>query len=695
MRRRSTRGAILAIVPLALAIMASVSGQSPASASVTTNVFAGTGTAGFSGDTGNATGAELNAPQGVAADAAGNVYIFDSQNHRIREVGIDGNIQTIAGNGSGCSTTGLSNVFGPDNPGICSSSYPVGFASDAAGELYFNNGGWVDETSSNGSLDHIAGKVTGNYYPGDGTAFSVNVAPNSLASDGQGGLYIAEGSTSGVPGYSIKYLSSDGIVSTSAGMASTSLCNSYPYDGEAAAGACIHPQDLTLWGHYLYFFDTSSGYQGPEMYRIDLSQSTLYLTKIAGTGSWSDYGNTGLAVNAGISHVGPIAVSSTGQVYFGNISTGEIRTIDSSADVQDVTTFSSGINSMAFAADDILYASVPSSNKVMKVTGLGSVANNGRLVSLGDSVAAGEGINYGFVWNGSGWTQSGPTSPTWTDTTSATGSNYQVCHQSAFAYSRLLYTRYQVQNMACTGASAVLNGILDDQIIGSTDVPAQLGWCGSSCSGGEPNTYYDGTSHSNEPDVVTLTVGMDDIDFGYWLNQCYQPLAGDCNTDPNDAEVDSSISAAEAGLNGVLQEIHDRGVAAGKLPHVFVTGYYNPFPSTYPGSPCKDLVPVGWANAGLSPNEAGWIEDELGLMNSNISYEASLFANVTYVDMSTVINGHGICSSDPWVFGASIDAPAIFGGTGLSGNMAPFHPTPAGQYAMYQAVNAEMVSLGY
>jgi sugar lactone lactonase YvrE len=61
--------------------------------------FAGTGRAGFSGDGGPATQAQLNSPMGVAVDGAGNVYIADRQNHRVRRVGSDGIITTFAGTG--------------------------------------------------------------------------------------------------------------------------------------------------------------------------------------------------------------------------------------------------------------------------------------------------------------------------------------------------------------------------------------------------------------------------------------------------------------------------------------------------------------------------------------------------------------------------------------------------------------------
>ena len=65
----------------------------------TTTVIAGNGPDGFSGDDGPATLAVLNTPQGLAVDAAGNIYVADYGNHRVRKIDTTGNINTIAGNG--------------------------------------------------------------------------------------------------------------------------------------------------------------------------------------------------------------------------------------------------------------------------------------------------------------------------------------------------------------------------------------------------------------------------------------------------------------------------------------------------------------------------------------------------------------------------------------------------------------------
>jgi DNA-binding beta-propeller fold protein YncE len=110
--------------------------------------IAGNGTGGFSGDGGPATSAKLNGPQGVAADAAGNLLIADTDNHRIRVVAAStgtfygtsmtaGDIYTIAGNGTGQPAgTGTAGFSGDGGLATRAQFYgPRGVAVDAAGNL--------------------------------------------------------------------------------------------------------------------------------------------------------------------------------------------------------------------------------------------------------------------------------------------------------------------------------------------------------------------------------------------------------------------------------------------------------------------------------------------------------------------------------------------------------------------------------
>jgi uncharacterized protein (TIGR03437 family) len=97
--------------------------------------IAGSGQEGFAGDGGPATQARLASPNGLALDAAGNLYIADTNNHRIRVVSVNGNIQTIAGSGA----NGFSGDGGPATSAAL--SMPYGVAVDAAGRLFIADTG--------------------------------------------------------------------------------------------------------------------------------------------------------------------------------------------------------------------------------------------------------------------------------------------------------------------------------------------------------------------------------------------------------------------------------------------------------------------------------------------------------------------------------------------------------------------------
>jgi len=153
------------------------------------NTFAGNLFGDYSGDGGPASAAELNNPEGVAADAAGNVYIADTFNHRIRMVTPDGIIHTVAGNGNaGHSGDGGQALAAELN-------HPEGVAVDTAGNLYiadtFNQR--IRMVLPNGKIFTIAGG-SGEGYTGDGgpglsATFSF---PSSVFVDPQGNLYVTD-----------------------------------------------------------------------------------------------------------------------------------------------------------------------------------------------------------------------------------------------------------------------------------------------------------------------------------------------------------------------------------------------------------------------------------------------------------------------------------------------------------------------
>lgn len=148
-------------------------------------------TAGFSGDNGPANAAQLSLPTALAVDANHNLYIADTQNHRIRKLAITtGIITTIAGNG----TQGFSGDDGPATAATIDS--PAGLAIDSAGDLYISDTHTHRVrkiTAATGIITTIAGTGTpgfsGDSQPASGATLDL---PHGLSIDAAGNLYIAD-----------------------------------------------------------------------------------------------------------------------------------------------------------------------------------------------------------------------------------------------------------------------------------------------------------------------------------------------------------------------------------------------------------------------------------------------------------------------------------------------------------------------
>ena len=135
----------------------------------TITTVAGTGVAGFSGDGGPATAARLNEPFRVALDQAGNLYISDFGNFRVRKVALDGTITTFAGNGNASSS-------GDGGPAVSASvDSPGDLVMDSAGNLFIASGAFVGDGSADvirkvtpaGVIATVAGNGNAG-YSGDG-----------------------------------------------------------------------------------------------------------------------------------------------------------------------------------------------------------------------------------------------------------------------------------------------------------------------------------------------------------------------------------------------------------------------------------------------------------------------------------------------------------------------------------------------
>jgi sugar lactone lactonase YvrE len=147
---------------------------------------AGAGVAGYSGDGDLATNAQLSLPSGLALDTAGNLYVADTNNFRIRKISTSGIITTIAGNG----TRGHSGDGGPATSAQL--DYPTGLKIDTAGNLYIGDRGAVRMVSPDGIITTVAGSGVPGFSGDGGPATGAQLGAWGLAFDRSGKLYVAD-----------------------------------------------------------------------------------------------------------------------------------------------------------------------------------------------------------------------------------------------------------------------------------------------------------------------------------------------------------------------------------------------------------------------------------------------------------------------------------------------------------------------
>ena len=298
-----------AALRLALLLLITLGAATYSNAQIITTV-AGTGTAGYSGDGGAATAAQIHKPFGVITDRSGNLYISDDNNQRIRKVNPSGIITTIAGTG----TTGYSGDGGAATAARLNS--PTGIAFDAAGNLYIAEytNCVIRKVTLSGIISTVAGTGTTG-YSGDGgpaTAAKLNL-PVGLMFDRAGNMYIGDQGNNRV-----RKITPAGIISTIAG---TGTGTSTGDGGPATAATVYEPRYLAEdRAGNIY----CSEYIGNRIRKID---TFGIITTFAGTGTSGFSGDGGPATAARLSYPEGIKMDSTGNMYIADADNNCIRKI--------------------------------------------------------------------------------------------------------------------------------------------------------------------------------------------------------------------------------------------------------------------------------------------------------------------------------------------------------------------------------
>jgi sugar lactone lactonase YvrE len=264
----------------------------------TVSTLAGDGTAGDADALGTA--ARFDRPYGIAVDAAGNVYVADTDNNRIRKISSAGLVSTLAGSG----TAGYLDAFGTS----AEFDGPYGIAVDAAGYVYVADLDRIRKISPAGYVTTLAGDGTAAYADGPGASAQFN-SPCGVAVDAAGNVYVADSANN-----RIRKISPAGMVSTLAGDGTGAYA-----DGFGTAAQFQDPFGVAVdAAGNVYVADSTNC-------RIRKISPAGYVTTLAGNGT-AAYAD-GFGTAAQFNHPFGIAVDAVGNVYVADSTNCRIRKI--------------------------------------------------------------------------------------------------------------------------------------------------------------------------------------------------------------------------------------------------------------------------------------------------------------------------------------------------------------------------------
>ncbi len=290
---------------------------------------AGNGESSYSGDEGLAIQAGMN-PVFVAVSEDGSLYIADYWNNRIRRVGTDGIITTVAGNG----TAGYSGEGGLATQ--ASLSNPAGIAVGGDGSLYIadSSNNRIRRVGPDGIITTVAGNGTEGYSSDGGLATQASLyGPYGVTVGGDGSLYIADYWNN-----RIRRVGTDGIITTVAGNGTAG----YSGDGGLATQASLsYPSGVTVGEDgSLYIADYWNN-------RIRRVGTDGIITTVAGNGTAGYSGDGGLATQASLNNPSGIAVGGDGSLYIADPLNNRIRKVASAS-----SQFVKGYSEIAIPSED-------------------------------------------------------------------------------------------------------------------------------------------------------------------------------------------------------------------------------------------------------------------------------------------------------------------------------------------------------
>jgi len=301
------------------------------------STVAGIGSSADSGDGGPATAAGVNG-DGVAVDGNGNLFISEQGNSRVRKVAPNGIITTIAGTGTpGYNGDGIAATLAQLNN-------PVGVAADPVGNVFIADLGnrRVRKVSPEGVISTIAGNGTLG-FSGDGAQGTLATmrGPDGVTVDAAGNVYFSDGDGLGTSSGSnnrVRRIATDGVIDTVAGDGSTGAVGD---GGLAISGGLANPIGLS--------FDASGNLlvSDANNLRIRKVSPTGFISTVAGSGSTLVFGDGGPATSAALNLPAGTAVDAAGNLYIADAGGQRIRKVTTDGVIHTLA----GNGSVGFSGD--------------------------------------------------------------------------------------------------------------------------------------------------------------------------------------------------------------------------------------------------------------------------------------------------------------------------------------------------------